>query len=185
MKKAAVMLIIVCYVFLNLISYAENHAPDQYEVYNTFQYVYDFSDVIDEAVEAEIMINNYYLEKACRSQIVVIALDHTAIPLKEYAEEVFNKLGVGDSVLNNGLLLVMAIEDDDYWLTTGGDVNAGINKLYTTDEIKEDFNAYLEDYFSRKEYSSGVKRFFETLFWRVSNIYGVDIPYYRVEAIYQ
>lgn len=134
---------------------------------------------------AELEDRPRYLNKACRAQIVVLTVNHTSLPLNEYAVAVFNKLGIGDNILNNGLLFVMAIDDDDYWLSTGGGDNGGISKLYPAEVIKHDYDVYLEDYFARKEYSNGAKSFFEALFWRVSNLYGVDIPYYRIETVYQ
>ena len=185
MKRLFILLILFCSQFSYLKCYAENQGMDDFSAFNTFQYVYDLADVIDESVEAEIILNNYNLEKACRAQIVVLTVNHTSLPLDEYAATVFNKLGIGDNVLNNGLLFVMAIEDDDYWLSTGGGDNGGISKLYPAEEIKHDYDVYLENYFARKEYSNGAKIFFEALFWRVSKLYGVDIPYYRIEAVYQ
>ena len=155
------------------------------DVYNTFKYIYDMADVIDDGTEAEIMLNNYYLEKACRAQIVLITVAHTVVPIDEYAVKAFNKIGIGDSILNNGILLVFAIDDDDYYLATGGGEDGGIDKLYPAEEIKSDFDKYLEDSFAEKEYSQGAKSMFEALFWRVSKLYGIRIPYYRVEAVYQ
>ena len=185
MKRLFILLILFCSLFPHMRCFAENQDIDDFTAFDTFQYVYDLADVIDESVEAEIMLNNYYLNKACRAQIVVLTVNHTSLPLNEYAVAVFNKLGIGDNILNNGLLFVMAIEDDDYWLSTGGGDNGGISKLYPTEVIKHDYDVYLEDYFARKEYSNGTKSFFEALFWRVSKLYGVDIPYYRIEAVYQ
>ncbi len=182
MKRAIILSILFFFIFTNMICSAGSQGNDDFSPFDTFQYVYDLADVIDESVENEIWLNNRYLYNACRAQIVVLTVNHTSLPISEYAMTVFNKLGIGDSVLNNGLLFIMAIDDDDYWLSTGGNENGGIDNLYPTEDIKKDFDTYLEDCFARKEYSKGADSYFEALFWRVCDLYGVNIPYYQVEA---
>jgi len=180
MKKAIILLLLVLIAGLQP-CLAESGAGDSFEAFDTFAYVYDLADVIDDAVETEFLINNHYLEKACGAQIVLITVDHTEAPIGEYAFEAFNRIGIGDSVLNNGVLIVLAIGDDDYYLAVGGGEDAGLDKLYSQDEMSGDLDTCLEGDFAEGQYSQGARNLLEALCGRVSRLYNASIPYHRVE----
>ena len=180
MKKNFILLLLVLLVGLQP-CLAEAGAGDSFEAFDTFAYVYDLADVIDDAVETEFLINNHYLENACGAQIVLITVDHTEVPIDEYAFEAFSRIGIGDSVLNNGVLIVLAIGDDDYYLAVGGGEDAGLDKLYSQDEMSGDLDANLEGDFADGQYSQGARNLLEALCRRVSGLYNAVMPYHRVE----
>ena len=83
-------------------------------------YYLDTADVLTEATEGEIYYSNVRLQEACGAQIVIVALDSIdGADTYDYASELYNSWGIGSSTDNNGLLLLMAIEEDDYYALPG------------------------------------------------------------------
>lgn len=134
-------------------------------------YVNDSASVLDEATEGHIILNNDALYKACGAQIVIVTVDstgHTAI--EDYAYSLFNDWGIG-SEKNNGLLLVMAIDDDDYWLLQG----KGLQDYITAGDLDDLLFDDLEPDFARKDYSAGAKKLFDALFETVAQTYNLSL----------
>lgn len=73
-----------------------------------------------DATRAMIYHNNVDLQKACGAQIVVAAVKTLdGLTREDYAYRLIKEWGVGDKTGNNGAVLVLAIDEDDYYLTTG------------------------------------------------------------------
>ena len=70
--------------------------------------------------------------------------------------------GIGGSN-GAGLLLVMAVQDDDYWLTPG----KGLQDNITAGALGDLVDEYLEPYFADKDYDGGAKALFDALFVEV------------------
>ncbi|MBQ8952706.1 MAG: TPM domain-containing protein, partial [Clostridia bacterium] len=123
-------------------------------------YVNDSANVLSDETEGHIILNNDTLYNACGAQIVFVTLDTTGTTkLENYAYNLFNEWKIGGSN-GTGLLLVMAIEDDDYWLMPG----KGLQDLVTAGDLGEMVDEYLEPYFARQDYDGGAKALFNVLF---------------------
>ncbi len=135
-------------------------------------YYLDTANVLSEATEGEIYYSNVRLQEACRAQIVVVALDSIdGADTYDYALEMYNSWGIGSSEDNNGLLLLMAIQEDDYYALAG----AGLESIFSSSELKKMYDRYLEDDFAAKDYDAGAKKFFEAAFDRVADYYNLTI----------
>ncbi len=83
-------------------------------------YYLDTADVLFEATEGEIYFSNVRLYEACGAQIVVAALDSIgSADIYDYASEMFDSWGIGSSKENNGLLLLMAVKEAQYYVLPG------------------------------------------------------------------
>jgi len=109
-------------------------------------YYLDNAGVLSEELEGEIFFANKLLYDACGAQIVVATVDSTGREaIDDYAYEMFNSWGIGDAAKDNGFLLLLAIEDDDYYARTG----SGLDRRFSASTIKEYYDAYLEsDFFT-------------------------------------
>ena len=133
-------------------------------------YVLDQSDVIDSDTEDYIVSKNAELYKETGAQIVVVTQDF--VPdgdLELSAYNLFNKWGVGSSIENNGILLLLSIGDDDYWCTEG----KGLEKTLTSGTIGDILADYLEPDFASQDYDAGVRKVFDALYEKVAGIYGM------------
>lgn len=130
-------------------------------------YVNDQANVLSEETEGLIVLNNDQLEEACGAQIVVVTVDTVGSSgMENYAYTLFNQWEIGSADQNNGVLVLLSIEDDDYWTMTG----VGLQDDLTAGDLSELQRAYLEPSFAQKDYDDGVRLYFSALFDRVSQI---------------
>ncbi len=147
---------------------------------NDFYYL-DNAGVLSEALEGEIFFSNKLLYDACGAQIVVVTVDSTGREaIDDYAYDLFNRWGIGDVSKNNGFLLLLAIEDDDYYALPG----SGLDSRFSAGTIKSYYDQYLEADFAAKRYEAGVKKFFEAVFERIADTYSVDVTTAQGVAAY-
>jgi len=135
-------------------------------------YYLDNANVLSEELKGEIFFANKLLYDACGAQIVVVTVDSTGRDaIDDYAYELFNSWGIGDAAKNNGFLLLLAINDDDYYARTG----SGLDRRFSASTIKEYYDDYLERDFAAGNYENGVRKFFEAVFERIATTYNADV----------
>lgn len=133
-------------------------------------YVTDEADVIAPDTEEYIVQKNAELEQLCGGQIVVVAVDFLdGLNIEDYAYKIFTDWKIGDDDKNNGVLLLLAIGEDDYWCMQG----KGLENDLTSGTIGDILWQYLEPDFAAGDYDSGVRSVFDALYSEVCSIYGV------------
>ncbi len=124
-------------------------------------YVNDYADVVDGDVEDAIIQYGNKLEEETGAQIVLVTIDFTGgESLEEYALKLFNEWGIGSEEKNNGLLILLSIGDDDYWVMQG----EGLEDTLTSGKISDILQEYLEPDFAAKDYSAGAEKIYEAFF---------------------
>ena len=119
-------------------------------------YYLDTANVLSDETEGEIFFCNQLLYEQCGAQIVVAALDSIGrADIYEYAVEMGNSWGIGSADKNNGFLLLMAIEEDDYYAVPG----RGLQKIFPASVLKDLYDDYLEADFAAKDYDAGARSF--------------------------
>ena len=137
-------------------------------------YYYDDAGVMTDATRAMIYYNNVELQKACGAQIVVAAVKTlNGLTCRDYAYRLINEWGVGDKTENNGAVLLLAIDEDDYYLTTG----TGLERHLDAGTVKTILDEYLEPDFASKNYDDGVRKTFEAIFTRVNSAYRAGVTF--------
>ena len=135
-------------------------------------YVNDSANVLSDEVEGLIVLNNDKLYAACGAQIVFVTVPTTGTAsIEDYAYTLFNSWGIGSSDKNNGILLLMAIDDDDYWLMQG----KGLQDYITSGDLDDMLLNDLEPDFAAKDYSAGAEKLFTALFDAVVRIYNLNL----------
>lgn len=166
MKKLCLLLLALC-----LAAAAPASALTVVQPTDSF-YVGDFADALDAKTEEHIVYSNDALYAACGAQIVFVAVDSTMpYAIEDYAVTLFNQWGIGSAEKNNGVLVLLAIEDDDYYLVQG----RGIERNLSSGDLAELSATYLEKDFAEKNYGMGSKKLFDVLFTQVAKIYGVSV----------
>ena len=134
-------------------------------------YYLDQANVLSEETEGEIFFSNQLLNAECGAQIVVVTTRTTGSEaIDDYSYELFNQWGIGDSERNNGFLLVLAIDDEDYYAVCG----ANLQPKFTSSVIKRYFDETIETDYAAGRYDSGVKKFFEAVFRRIADVYNAS-----------
>ena len=140
------------------------------------QSVLDSAGVLSDEFEQEINRKNQQLFADTGAEIAVVAVDFLGgMAIDDYAYDLFISWGIGSQERNNGLLLVLAIAEDDYYAMPG----YGIEDVFTGSHLHAMLDEYLEDDFAAGNYEWGVEKFFDAAYTELSNYtynddYGAD-----------
>lgn len=136
-------------------------------------YVNDSAGVLSNGVEQNIIDANGALEHYCSgAQIVVVTVDYSdGMYSDEYANKLFYEWGVGDDRENNGMLLLLIIEEGKGWLATGD----GIDGAFTDDIANEYLEEYFWDDFDDGNYDEAVSTLMSKLLLWYQDYYNVDL----------
>ena len=156
MKKKLISFIIVLCLCLSICVNAFA-IVDQSESF----YVADYSNVLSNDTEQMIINYNGSLEQQCQgAQIVVVTVDYLdGMYSDEYAYQLFNDWGVGSADYNNGMLLLLAIQENKAWLAYG----IGLNSLIDSDQVDSMLDKYFWKDFDRGNYDEAVTSLFNAL----------------------
>lgn len=136
-------------------------------------YVNDYADILDNDVEQYIMQRSVDLEKQTDAQIVVVTVKNLeGMSLEEYATKLFRSFGIGDKDKNNGLLLLLALEERQFRVEVGygleGVLPDGLTGRYQ--------DQYIIPYLKNNDWNTGVKTGYTAFYKKLCD-------YYKVEAL--
>ena len=111
------------------------------------QYVLDEAGVLSTATEQTIVQENQELFQETGAQIVVVAVDFLdGVEIDDYAYSLFNLWGIGSQERNNGLLLLLAIGEDNYYAQAG----YGVEDYFDGSRLQGMLDEYLEPDFAAR-----------------------------------
>lgn len=133
-------------------------------------YVLDEANVISYETEGHIVLNNDTLYDECGAQIVFVTVNTVgSSSMEAYAEQVFNGWGIGGK--NNGVLVLLSIGDEDWYLQSGTALERNLGSTALYDMAME----YMEDDFAAGDYDAGARKLFDALFTKVAGIYNLNL----------
>lgn len=136
--------------------------------------VLDESGVLSSETEEYVNQRTIELDEACGAQIAVLTVDFTgSMSVPDYAYEAFNQWGVGDAKKDNGVFLLLAIGEEDYYCALGTGLEREISAANLDDLLYEN----LEPGFAVGDYDRGVRDFVDALSQKIARIYGVNLGY--------
>ena len=132
-------------------------------------YVADYADVLTADTEQYIIEHNQTLNAATGGAIEVVTVDFLdGMDIADYAYELFNSWGIGDGEADNGLLLLLAIGEENYYAMPG----AGIEDALTAATLDDYLWTYLEADFAAGDYDAGVRQVFDAFYGWYESYYG-------------
>lgn len=135
-------------------------------------YAADYAEILSDEVEGLIVLNNDQLEKACGAQIVVVTVNTlNGSEIEDYAYTLFNEWSIGDKNKNNGLLILMAVDDGEYWLMPGMGLQDYLN-AGDLDELAQEF--FLPPAMEGR-YEEAIRQLFSACFEKVSVAYDAGV----------
>ena len=135
-------------------------------------WVEDYANVLTGETEAYIQKQSQILADNYSAFIMVVTVDFVTGSIDDYALAIFNQWKLGDSSLNNGVLLLLSIGDEDYYMMIG----RGLEDDFPIYDIQQLLDNYLEPSFAAKDYDGGVRKLYEKTYqYMDENIYG-NIP---------
>ncbi len=136
--------------------------------YNFF--VNDYANILSDETENYIIEKNKVLEETFGAQIVVVTVPSLeGNSLEEYSTEVFRKFGIGNKDKNNGLLLLLALEEREFRVEVGYGLE-GILPDAKTGRIQDE---YIIPYFQNNNWDVGIRSGFDAFYKIIS---GEDVP---------
>ncbi len=170
MKNKRIFVFILI-AFLCVAAFSFSAAGATVEMTDDF-YVADYADVISDETAAQIVALGSALDEKTGAQIVILTVDFLdGKDIEDYGYTVFNEWKLGSSAKNNGLLIVLAIGEDDYWGTIGAGLEEG---ALTAGKLKTFFDDYLEADFAAKDYDAGAITLYTALTDYLAETYGVS-----------
>ncbi len=136
-------------------------------------YCADYANVLSSDTEQMIINYNGALEQQCSgAQIVVVTVDYLGgMNSDEYAYKLFNDWGVGSSQYNNGMLLLLAVEENKAWLAYG----LGLNSELSSNDVDSLLEKYFWDDFDAEKYDQAVTKLFKALLKWYDDFYDSNV----------
>ncbi|NOU82062.1 hypothetical protein GC101_24670 [Paenibacillus sp. LMG 31459] len=135
-------------------------------------YVNDFAGVIDQKTENYMVNYGVKLHQQTGAQVVLVTVNTTnGTPMEEYATSLFNAWGVGSADKNNGVLLLLSTQDDDYWAVPG----EGLEDTLNDNVLSRILSESLEPDFAKKDYSAGARKTYGALIQSLGGIYSETV----------
>lgn len=146
-------------------------------VVGTYTYVYDYEGVLSDATMKHIDAMNESLFAQTGAQIMVVTVDSTGgTHIVDYAANLGNQYGVGSAERDNGLVMVLALEDYTPSGLKGDYGVAGGDGLYSYgEELTDLLYGYMEADFAAGDYDAGVLRTFDAYIDWFEDFYGVTV----------
>lgn len=139
--------------------------------------VVDDANALNSEVTQVVTDLNAKLETNCKgAQIGVLTVQYTGnLSTEDYATEAFNTWGIGDATNNNGVLILLVMEsqeyeDGDYYLTYGD----GFRNT-TLESQASALAQTMEDDFVRQDYDDAVTTCARNVAQTIADIYGVSL----------
>lgn len=125
-------------------------------------YVADAAGVLNSETVSYLVSQNESLSaKKSGAAIVVVTVDFLdGKDIDDYATDLFNDWGIGDAEKNNGVLILLAIGEDNYYTLQG----SGLESTLSASTLGDYNYTYLETDFAAGDYDAGVRKLFDALY---------------------
>lgn len=169
MNKRLARLILVVYLALVSVVYAQPQIPP---APTQSIYVQDYAGVLDSETKSKINSLGSKLAAKTKAQIVVLTVKSLeGASAEEYALGVLRQWGIGDKELNNGVLMLVAVNDRQSRIEVGYGLEGALNDA-KTGSIQD---KYMIPYFSSGDYNKGIWNGYQALVSQTAKEYNLDI----------
>ena len=140
-------------------------------------YVNDYANILCDETKDFIMANSVALNKATKAQIVVVTVPSLdGQDIESYATELFRDFGIGDKDLNNGLLILVALEERLCRIEVG----YGLEGVLPDGKTGRYQDEYMIPYFKEDNFDEGIVNGYKAFFATIAKEYNYEtdiIPY--------
>ena len=133
----------------------------------------DNANILSRDTETYITNISVALQENCSgAQIGVYTTDYVGNNTMEgYAYEVFQAWGLGSADQDNGMVLLMATGDDNYWATPG----EGLESAFSGNVLSDLLYDNLETSWAKQDYDTGARKTVLAMAERICDVYGVSL----------
>lgn len=135
-------------------------------------YVNDYAGVLSDSTKTHIMNMNVELEKKTGAQVVVVTIDTlNGESIETYATKLFREFGIGDKTKNNGLLLLLVVNDRESRIEVGYGLEGALPDG-KTGRIQDD---YMIPYYRNNNWDDGIKNGFDACLSVIQDEYDIEL----------
>lgn len=133
-------------------------------------YVQDYAKVLSEQSKAAILARSTELNAKTNAQIVVVTVPTLGgMDIKEYSIELARKWGIGGKKENNGILILLSLNEKRTRIEVGYGLEGAVNDAKVGAIIREQMNPYL----SKGDFDKGILAGYNAVYGLISREYGV------------
>ena len=134
-------------------------------------YINDAANILSESTEKYILEHSAALAEATTAQIVVVTVPNLeGKDLESYATELFRSYGIGDKEKNNGLLMLLALEERQSRIEVG----YGLEGALPDSKTGRFQDEYMIPYFKEDNFDEGILNGYKAFFYEVAKEYNYD-----------
>lgn len=135
-------------------------------------YVNDYANLLSTSTEQYIINVNTSLESQTGAQVVVVTVPSMeGENLEEYSTNLFRRYGIGDRTKNNGVLLLLALEERQFRIEVG----YGLEGALTDGKTGRIQDQYIIPYLKLNKWDEGIKNGFDAIIREVCNEYEITV----------
>ena len=134
-------------------------------------YVNDYANVLSKETEEEIVDYSKSLYEKTSAQIVVVTVDTVGdSDIESYATDLFRSFGIGDKDKNNGLLILLAVNDRKSRIEVGYGLEEVLNDS-KTGRFQDD---YMIPYYKEDDWDKGILNGYKAFYKELCNYYDIS-----------
>lgn len=137
-------------------------------------YVNDYANILSSELEDYIIDKSARLANADGTQIVVVTVKNLeGLSLEDYSIQLARKFGIGDASKNNGLLLLLALEEREFRVEVG----YGLEGILPDGKTGRFQDKYIIPYLRENDWDNGVKNGYDAFYTEIVTTNNLDIDY--------
>lgn len=134
-------------------------------------FVNDYANVIDNSAENDILAAGVQLYQKTGAQVVVVTLDTIdGADIQEYGVQLGRAWGVGDEEKDNGIVLILAMEEREVGISVGYGLEGAVTDMQSGIIL----DTYALPYFQEDNFSEGLVAAYDALINEVYLEYGLE-----------
>lgn len=169
MKKWLAWLVLTLYLAVGAVAWAQPQIPP---APTSSIYVQDYAGVLSADAKSRINSLGSRLAAKTKAQIVVVTVKTlSGTPIDEFALSILRQWGIGDKTLNNGVLMLVAVNDRQSRIEVGYGLEGALPDA-RTGQIQDE---YMIPYFQQGDYEKGILNGYSALVNVVAKEYNLEL----------
>ena len=134
-------------------------------------YVNDYANVLSEETKREIVDYSKSLYDKTSAQIVVVTVDTVGdSDIESYATDLFRSFGIGDKDKNNGLLILLAVNDRKSRIEVG----YGLEEILNDSKTGRFQDDYMIPYYKDDDWNNGILNGYKAFYKELCDYYDIS-----------
>ena len=137
-------------------------------------YINDYANILSNETEEYILNRSVALNNVDGTQIVVVTVQNLeGMSLESYANELFRNFGIGDKQKNNGLLLLLALEERQFRVEVG----YGFEGILPDGKTGRFQDEYIIPYLKNNNWDEGIKNGYDAFYKEIVTLNNLNVEY--------